>query len=312
MSGGVTLRLARPDEGPRVLRLIADLGFNPRTPETWNALSMGAVCAWEGDDLVGAVPFERRDLLAAPGRILKTAHQTCVGLREPHRGAGLGSRLQDQLALLLRDEVALLTVFREEPTSPAYRWYLKCGFTPAMRIESFFADPPARLASAPATPDPLYQHLPHDPVHPVIAAALERLADDRLKSPGHLISPSMRHWLAHHPYKGRYRFEWVIGPSGAVLLGIGRMHSSTDRVDVLAMTRTPDPLPLLTQTAHLAATHGWTPLRWAVSTNDPHLPLARSLPMQSRWTFDLLAKSLRPLPEPLPTHMWTYSTLDFA
>lgn len=121
------MRLARDEEGGKVLAFMEEMGFSPRTPATWHVLKMGAMVAWgKGGEVLGAVPFEPREVkgVGAGG----VWHETCVAVRESLRGGGVGSRLQEALAETARRRgVSMLSVFREQPESPAYRWYVKCG-----------------------------------------------------------------------------------------------------------------------------------------------------------------------------------------
>src|SRR5205814_5271480 len=127
-----TVRRSTPVDRDAILAFIARMGFNPRDAVTWDGLNMWSMTAWHDDRLVGAISVEPRLLKISATQSVRALHETVVAVDPEFRSGGLGTRLQQALFEQAAGEAECVTVFREDPTSPAYRWYLKNGFTRAM------------------------------------------------------------------------------------------------------------------------------------------------------------------------------------
>src|SRR5688572_20609958 len=123
----VEIRFAEHDEAAAVLEFTTEAGgFNRRDLTTWHELSMSSATAWSDSRLVGAIPFETRRYELGNGLTARALHETTVAVAPEWRARGLGSAMQDFLAdAAHREGFELLTVYREDPSSPAYRWYHK-------------------------------------------------------------------------------------------------------------------------------------------------------------------------------------------
>ena len=289
------IRQATPTDRDDILTFIATMGFHPRSVHTWDTLKMSAVIAVKDDQMMGAVPFEPRTLHLAPGVSVPVLHQTCVAVAPIWRSFGVGHNLQEWTRSLAHSLGCGLTVFREDPSSRAYRWYVDCGFKPVITLDSYFLDvlPTSITTAAPAELLPP-EALPRLPEHP---GTFSR-------------SATQANFLAAHPYRGRYTLHTVITDSGYALLGVGKLHSTTDRADILALEGDPPALlPILIATSRH---HGWTPLRWTLPRPHPHTAIAASLGMTARWSFDMLASNLDVTHTNDRTAHWTYRTLDFS
>jgi GNAT superfamily N-acetyltransferase len=314
-----TIRLSRPDERDALLAFIEQMGFNPRDAVTWDALGMFAMTAWLHDRLVGAIPIEPRPLRIAPDRTVWTAHETVVAVHPDYRGGGLGSAMQAALAACQFPTVAgarvpsLLSVYREDPASPAYRWYVKNHFRPATRIDSWFCDHPVE----PKGSFPVARHNADDPAvpWPLLADIWRSVREGHAGFVDRADRP-LREWLGVHPYRRRYGFELLINhvpPAGYVLLGVGRMHSPVERLDILELVTTGSPADaarLLGAVQHHAAGR---PIRWPLAAGDPMTEIARAARFESRRSFDLLLRPLDPaltLPAAI-TESWIYAGIDY-
>jgi GNAT superfamily N-acetyltransferase len=314
-----TIRLSRPDERDALLAFIEQMGFNPRDAVTWDALGMFAMTAWQGDRLVGAIPIEPRPLRITADRTVWTAHETVVAVHPDHRGGGFGSAMQAALAgcqlptLAGASVPSLLSVYREDPASPAYRWYVKNHFRPATRIVSWFCDHPG----APKDPLPISSYGPTDPAVPwTLLADIWRAAREGQAGFVERTARPLREWLAVHPYRHRYRFELLhhaAPPAGYVLLGVGRMHSPVERLDILELVTSGSPADaarLLGAVQHHA---GGRPIRWPLAAGDPMTDIARAADFENRWSFDVL---IRPLDHslklpPAVIESWIYAGIDY-
>jgi len=297
-----TLRLARPDDADAVLRFIAAAGFTPRSPQTWHGLGMGAAIAERDGHLVGAIPFEARRLWTGPAAAVDVLHQTCVAVAPGERGTGLGTRLQNLLADERPGGAAHATVFREDPGSPAYRWYARCGFRPVASIEAWLLETPTA-------------GLPAAVVTPVADVDPATLAAASAGGVG-LVDRTWRDvavWLGVHPYAGRYRFALATREGGAALLGIGRLHSAGERAELLAWSAPSADAArgLAAGVVSWAARSGVAPVRWPMVADDPHAAIAHDLGFGVHWRFDHLAKRLAEDAPPLPTAGWRFEALDY-
>ena len=289
MEQQLDLRLSEPSDTDVILAFITQMGFSPRSRATWDGLRMGAMTAWHDGELVGLIPFEPRVLQVSDADAISTLHQTCVAVHLDYRARGLGSRLQEALALARPHDARAFTVFREDPTSAAYRWYERCGFVRGMSIASFFVD----VKAEDPHPSPLPEYRERGP------------ETARVVLPGH-VRREFADWLPIHPYAPRYRFHWLESEIGRVLLGVGRMHSTTERADVLYVEG--DAVAMLRCAIDACMRHDWTPLRFPESRNVPEIA---ALGLPDRWPFDMLVKVVDPTLV-LDTSSWRYAGIDFA
>lgn len=314
------IRRARRQERDALLRFIAEMGFNARSAATWDGLGMTAMCAWRGDELIGAIPLEPRELQFAPGVVVPAVHQTVVAVAPDWRGRGVGSRMQ---AVLAEDDppvAPLATVFREDPDSPAYRWYARNGFAPLMTIDAWSLETPGVISNPPE-----YSVSTRD--DPTIDwEVVDGLWQDHCAGEGGFVcrAQGARHqWLAVHPYHLRYRFAvLLLGTEsdrvGYAILGAGRLHSTTVRLEVLEYACAASAFTDLCQAVvHHAHDAGCRPVRWALAQDDPRAAVLASSGFTSTWSFDLLGKSLSPDAPALPDagsrrRSWRYFSLDYA
>lgn len=330
----LVVRLSQPHERDDVLRFIAAMGFNPRDAVTWDGLAMLAMTAWYGQRLIGAIPLEPRPFQLAPGQVIRAVHQTTVAVAPEFRSRGVGSRMQAAIAAHDPPLAPLATVFREEPASPAYRWYVRNGFSPALTIRAWLlAEPGGAVGPGeqgagrlPAT------FSTHDASEKAIDWAAVGTLWDRTYGARHggFVSRTERlrqDWLRAHPYRSQYKFKVLLihDATGALaayaILGIGRLHSETTRVEIMEhAARTPDPRwlrMLIAEVAGLAARSGYRPVRWAMAADDPRATLARRCGFVPDMQFDLLTRPLGSSGARLPDaaerrRRWRYHSLDYA
>jgi GNAT superfamily N-acetyltransferase len=321
---GMVARLSRPEDRDQVLRFIAEMGFNRRDAATWNGLDMVAMTAWRGNELIGAIPLEPRPLQVRPGRVIRSVHQTTVAVAPELRGQGIGSRMQQAILALDPPLAPLATVFREEPDSPAYRWYHANGFRPVMTIHAWQLDPPPTPAES-ASPDV------RDPGDPAIDWAAvdghwQSAYADRYGGFICRAARPLRDWLEVHPYRNRYAFKLLrVHDNAAVVayavLGVGQLHSQTTRVEIMEHATRDDggsSLDLLIRaTVAYARQNDYRPIRWAMAAGDPAADVAQHHGFKLDWEFDMLARPLRPdaaaLPDPDERkQLWRYHSLDYT
>jgi len=294
----IQIRWANADETSAILDFIQAMGFNPRDKITWDALEMVAMSAWQGGKLVGAIPLEPRPLKISADKTVWAMHETVVAVHPEHRGNGIGSKMQDEIFRTLPAEIELLSVFREEPDSPAYRWYLKNNFRPAMQIDSWFYEgaPEFKMPEVDLFV-PTDARLPWD--------ELEETWQKARQSSSGIVDQTQRDlktWLNVHPYREKYTFMMAVErsrlglPAGYALLGTGTMHSESKRCDILDLVSTggtEDIRRLVEQFIPFIIKSGCTSIRWPLAQNDANTQIAQSLGFNKKWSFDML---VRPLP----------------
>jgi GNAT superfamily N-acetyltransferase len=303
MSGQLDIRWSTPADRDAILAFIVAMGFTPRDAITWDGLGMRAACAWRGDRLVGAVPIELRPFKVVGSLTVPAAHLTCVAVHPDERGSGVGSAMQRLLGEDPPKGAWLYTVFREEPESPGYQWYLKNGFAPAMHIVSWTM----KIA-------------PHEVKHAVLLhrdATSSRSIWSKVRTHGGVIDQrerSLEWWMTVHPYRGRYTFEIIpLGEHGYALIGVGALHSDSPRLDVLDLiaANPVDAQALIELCIAHARSRGIVLVRIALAEHDPYARVAASLGMTAGWNFDLL---VRPIDAGLMINSgdWQYASIDFA
>ena len=323
-AGDVDVRLSRPAERDAILRFIEEMGFNPRDPRTWDGLGMLAMTAWNGSRLVGAIPLEPRWWQLGPGCVVSAVHQTTVGVLPEYRGQGIGSLMQDAICAHQPPLAAIVTVFREDETSPAYRWYLRNGFEPATRVSAWLLDKPGHTSLS-AQIEVL------DPGDPAIDwTAIDQLwrseCADRYGGFVCRKRRPLRDWLHVHPYRNRYSFQVLLLRDAGNLvayavLGIGQLHSRTTRVEIMEHATREGSENLMGElcraTVAFATQHGYRPVRWALAASDPDAIIARRHGFGRKWEFDLLWRTLPACEATLPDvteriRLWRYHSLDYA
>jgi len=323
----IEIRWARAEERGHILNFIEQMGFNPRDTVTWDGLEMVAMSAWQGGQLIGAIPLEPRPLRIDDENSAAWAmHETVVAMHPERRGRGVGSAIQRAIFDSLPDDVPLVSVFREEPDSPAYRWYLKNGFAPAMHIDSWFYD---------GAPEDKFPAL--DLFNPTDAGVPWDLVDEIWRQArrcgGGFVDQSqrpLRSWLSVHPYRERYDFTLAIErgrrghPPAYALLGMGHMHSESKRCDILELLSTggPDDYRLMLDILiSNAFKRGCNSTRWPLAEHDPNAQLAQDLGFEKKWGFDML---IRPIDSSFILHPfdklragssslknWRYAPIDY-
>jgi GNAT superfamily N-acetyltransferase len=300
MNTDPAIRLSTPADRDVILAFIERMGFTPRDAVTWDGLKMVAMTAWTGNRLIGAIPLEPRELRISPDKTIRVVHETAVAVEESFRSSGVGSKMQAAIAAQRSEGAEMVTVFREGPQTPAYRWYGKCGFSPLMHIEYWTSKKPIVDGGGVE----IWAADSH-------SAPLEKF--DVASSPGRTIR-GLRGWLDVHPYRKRYQFWIVKDELGSVaLLGVGTLHSETVRADVLdfVVSESGKMESLLRAVNSAAVEKGWPIVRVPMAGNDTGIAAARSLGFEVGWTFDMLGKSLSSEIDLSRLSGWRYAGIEF-
>jgi GNAT superfamily N-acetyltransferase len=315
MSDLPEIRLARADERGQILRFIQAMGFNPRDEVTWDGLGMLAMSARRAGELIGAIPIEPRPLRVSNGRTLQCVHETVVAVHPAHRAQGVGSAMQAALFEALRGRAQLASVFREEPESAAYRWYLQNGFQHAMHVDSWFYE---REHSGATSNLEVYH--PQDARLPW--ELIEQIWQSARRTGGGFVDRAARPlapWLAVHPYRHRYDFAVLVDRSatGYALCGVGSMHSDSPRLDILDLccssAGTQEISQVLDGVLCCAREMNCTATRWPLAAHDPNVKRAQNAGFTNKWGFDMLVRPLSDESSLTPeiTADWRYAGVDY-
>ncbi|MDP6776457.1 MAG: GNAT family N-acetyltransferase [Candidatus Latescibacteria bacterium] len=102
--------------------------FFHTTPEQWKqGEPKTASIAYSGSEVVGFIPLALRPFRLAPGVIIDTAFEHCVGTKEACRGTGVGTKMIEAAREFLRGRVHALCVYRGHERSRPYNFYAKVG-----------------------------------------------------------------------------------------------------------------------------------------------------------------------------------------
>lgn len=317
MSDDIQIRWAGADETAALLNFIEAMGFNPRERATWEGLEMVAMSAWKGKDLIGAIPLEPRPVKMGVDKTVWAMHETVVAVHPDYRGGGIGSRMQEDIFATLPAEIEFVSVYREDPESAAYRWYLKNNFSPVMRIDSWFYEvaPEFKMPEVDLFA-PTDARLPWDELEEIWQKARRGSAgvvDQTLRD--------LRTWLKVHPYREKYAFMMAVErsrlglPAGYAVLGTGTMHSESKRCDILDLVSTggPDDVRrLVEQFIPFMFKSGCASIRWPLAQSDPNTQIAQALGFNKKWSFDML---VRPLPHSSllgqPSAFASFASIDY-
>jgi len=118
--------------------------FPPLTMEDWLSTdTMTGALAYLGDEVVGCIPMDQRDFLAAPDAPIKVIFENAVGTREDMRSKGIGSAMIQAAKGFLSDRIDAMMVYRGAERSPGYRFYTKSGHHDLIYVRSSTWDEPA-------------------------------------------------------------------------------------------------------------------------------------------------------------------------
>jgi len=128
----ITYRTLLPQDIPAAVELINQVDFGGSlTNDLWQAMETQdhVTClAWEGQRLAGAIPFTLRNVLIAPGRVVRSAFAHMVSVHADYRNQGLGSKLMNWSLNCLDQYCDLVGVYTGCEGHAPYRFYERCHF----------------------------------------------------------------------------------------------------------------------------------------------------------------------------------------
>ena len=80
-----------------LLDLIAKSISTTRTQSSWNGNQMTAVLAWKNNNLIGALPLEKRKFNIGNGRTIKILWVSAAHVEPEYRSKGIGKKMDSFL-----------------------------------------------------------------------------------------------------------------------------------------------------------------------------------------------------------------------
>ncbi len=101
----------------------------PITPTQYRALTdHTGVIAVEGDQIVGAIPFQMRPLLVEPDVVVRVAIAHAVNVVPGRRGAGIGSGMMACVRAFLAQRCDAIVVYTGDEGDAPYTFYTRTGY----------------------------------------------------------------------------------------------------------------------------------------------------------------------------------------
>ena len=135
MNSEVLYRRYQSSDLEEILSLSERSDSTNRTALSWEGNHMTAICAFDGERLIGAIPFEQRSLAVGHQSCLKGLWATGVHVDEEYRSLGIGTAMDRLVPHFFGREASGTFVYRKDEASGAYRWYKKIGFDVIATIE---------------------------------------------------------------------------------------------------------------------------------------------------------------------------------
>lgn len=118
------------------IKILEVSGNTSRTEETWKENNLTAALALHDEKIVGIVPFEPRTFSLGDNEIIDILWVSGAHVEPTYRGSGIGSTLDQLVRSELKHKYDGIFVYREDKNSPAYKWYLRLGYVPMMKLKS--------------------------------------------------------------------------------------------------------------------------------------------------------------------------------
>ncbi len=276
------------------LELIRDSDSTNRTKETWAENNMTAMLAFDDQQLIGIIPFERRAIVLSPGDEISALWVSAAHVNPKYRSQGIGSKLDQEIKKYFYPEYKAVFVVREDETSAAYRWYKKLGYHHLINIVSFKKDvePAAGVSSD-------YVLLEKPQEFKEWGPRLRDCFQRNVGGSGGFPVRDHEFWLKKfnfHYYRESYRYKILARieenvVQGYAFLGQTSLRDGVDRFDILEWLASEEARNDLYQgIMNYAARINLKELRVQCAQTDPMLAWVKGLGFTRRWQTNLLGK----------------------
>lgn len=145
----ITYRLYEPKDLEQTVELVQRVftKIRPDPIATWQKLESHdhvTVLAFDGDRIVGAIPFDLRDFLIRPGVCIRAAFCHLVSVDESYRNQGVGSGMIALARKAFAKFCDGLFVYTETEAHAPYTFYERNGFTDLLYSRFYTAQPASK------------------------------------------------------------------------------------------------------------------------------------------------------------------------
>ncbi len=290
-----------------------------RTFDTWRGNNMTAVLAFDGDKLVGIIPFEQRAIAIKEHETVKALWVSGAHVDSEYRSHGLGSRMDHAVDDYFAKNFDCVLVCRGDEASGAYRWYKKNGYEDLAEIISFKKG----MVKSDTSLDYLFFESLDD-----IEKNQQKLYDcfwrNNLDYCG-FVNRDKNFWhqrCLYHYYKKFYHYSVLALPQGKdisayAFLGKTAMRDNIGRYDLLELVVPQDDRvknDLFSAIMALAGKKGLSEIRVQIAGDDPVRNWVEANGFLRRWDFKVMGRPIaekKPLNEIFNIHRWRYFHLDY-
>jgi ribosomal protein S18 acetylase RimI-like enzyme len=298
-----------------VLSLIDRSGHTVRSAESWIENNMSAVLAFDNDNLIGAIPFERFNVSLGDGVYTPALWVSAAYVDPEYRGLGVGTSIDQAINQYFYPKYQMVLVVRKDEGTSAFQWYQKIGYTTVSKIISL------RLDIIHTAIHQNYQII--DACH-----SLEKVSDQLCNcfdknNHSYIGYPerTQNFWcnkFKYHYYGESYIYSVLIRKNGKKiisysLLGRTTMNDGVDRLDILEFVSPDDAYEqhaIYNSIMHYAQSIGVVELRIQTLEGDPLLQYAYDYGFTKRWETNLMARMLNPNTT-LPQGKWRFFHVDY-
>ena len=310
----IQIRPYHPDDLLEILKLIERSDSTNRDKASWLGNDMTAVLAFDDNQLIAAIPFERREIVVADNSIMKVLWASGVHVDEKYRNQKIGSRMDEKVGEYFKEECDAVLVCREDQESPAYRWYQKNKYRHLCNILSLKCDVPPSFYED-------YQIFDTKESVENIEVDLLQCFKKYQKTRYGFVQRGDHFWskkFDSHYYKESYEYSVLtIKKDSSIeafaLLGRTSLRDGIDRFDILEFTVSNDSHDkecLLNAIFHYAHKVGLAEVRTQVVDEDPYQAWLSVLGFQERWRTNILGKSIKN-DFKIPSLSWRFFQSDY-
>jgi GNAT superfamily N-acetyltransferase len=271
-----------------------------RSIDTWRGNNMTAVLAYYGDNLIGAIPLEKRTFSLGNSRYLNLLWVSGAYVDEGYRNQGIGSAMDAKISEYFSSDFKAVFVYRHDVNSPAFRWYKRMGYYELLPILAFKKEVEAPSLSVPYVLLEDREQLPQweDKIYQCFSL--------HTKSTGGFPRRDCHFWshaLNTHYYRNFYSYFFVFLTKenkllAYALLGKTDLKDGIPRIDILEIVHPQDQgiMDVLYQAImDVAYTRRLQQVRIQVSAEDSSIGWIRSKGFVNRWQTNILGKLISPL-----------------
>ncbi|MFH2058514.1 MAG: GNAT family N-acetyltransferase [Pseudomonadota bacterium] len=283
---------------PKLFELINRSISTNRSHDTWH--NMTAVLSSEGDNLIGAIPLEKRTLSFGADKYEDVLWVSAAHVDPEYRSQGIGRKMDQKIKEFFYPDYIGTFVYREDEKSRAYNWYKQLGFCEIVPIVSVNK----KVTKTGDVDDYLIINSKAD-----VEKNQRRIYQCFNHNTKRYSGFPNRHenfWtekLSSHYYKDSYQYCMILlfdgdDLSGYSFLGQTDLRDDIKRFDILEFITPDNDLvrkQLFTAINNQASQNNLDEIRIQLTTQDPHLKWFQSVGFSERWNTNVMGKLYDPI-----------------